>query len=132
MLGSRTDGALVQESSWPKGTRTVPASLVCGAALWLSLSGCSAVNALAETHRAERALLSTRVLRETPAAIYALTLSRAYLDKAREEAAEAQYGGAIFYAKAAARAAQDAQRTQLARLAFVSNSDRAVLDEVRP
>jgi hypothetical protein len=81
-----------------------------------SVGGCSAVAALAETHRAERALVSTHGLRSTPAANYALTLGHAYLDKAREEAAEAHYGRAVVYARAATAAAHDAQRTQVERI----------------
>jgi hypothetical protein len=103
----------------------VLASLACGAlscSFGFTLSGCSAVSTLAETHRAERALTSAQSLRETPATIYALTLSRAYLDKAREEAAEAQYGNAIAYAKAATQAAEDAQRTQVAHRALAPSS----------
>ena len=112
MLGSRTDGALEVETSWPAGTWT----FLTACLLSSSLVSCSAVGALAETHRAERALVSTMGLRSTPAATYALTMSRAYLEKAREEASEAQYGAAIMYAKAAQRAAQEAQRTQLRHL----------------
>jgi hypothetical protein len=71
---------------------------------------------LAETRRAERALLSTQGLRDTPSARYALTMGRAYLEKAREEAAEAHYGNAVAYARAASEAAHDAQRTQVQHL----------------
>ena len=77
------------------------------------MAGCSAVSALAETRRAERALVSTQGLRDTPSAAYALTMGRAYLEKAREEAAEARYGNAVVYARAARQAADDAQRTQV-------------------
>jgi branched-subunit amino acid aminotransferase/4-amino-4-deoxychorismate lyase len=127
VLGSRTDGALEEESSWPNGTRAVLGSLAFAAlccSFGFTLSGCSAVSALAETHRAERALVSAQGLRETPATTYALTLSRAYLEKAREEAAEAQYGNAILFAKASTQAAEDAQRTQVAHLSFAPGEGR--------
>jgi hypothetical protein len=134
VLGSRTDGALEEEISWPSGTWTLLVWLARGAArfdtacaltcsLSCALSGCSAVAALAETHRAERTLLSTSGLRSTPATTYALTLSRAYLEKAREEASEAQYGAAVAYAKAATRAAQDAQRTQIQHRSWNGTGD---------
>jgi hypothetical protein len=115
VLGSRTDGALEEETSWPNGMWTLLITCaLCG--LGSAVSGCSAVAALAETHRAERALVSTTGLSQTPATVYALTLSRAYLDKAREQSSEAQYGSAIAYAKAATRAAEDAQRSQIQRM----------------
>lgn len=123
MLESRTEGALGEEISRPQGGRTPPFMMrapgagglgfAFAAACISMLSGCSAVAALAETHRAERALVSTGGLRSTPAASYALTLSRAYLDKAREEASVAHYGRAVAYARAATAAAHDAQRTQV-------------------
>jgi hypothetical protein len=119
---------------------TVPASLADALrsdvaralcfALGLMVSGCSAVAALAETHRAERALVSTEGLRPTPAATYAVTLSRAYLDKAREEASEAHYGSAVAFARAATQAAQDAQRTQLARLVPAAQPLTRSLDQI--
>lgn len=115
MLGSRTDGALEVETSWPDGMWTLVTACFLSSSVACSV-GCSAVGALAETHRAERALVSTTGLRSTPAATYALTMSRAYLEKAREEASEAQYGAAIAYAKASQRAAQEAQRTQVQHL----------------
>jgi hypothetical protein len=40
---------------------------------------------------------------------YELTLARAYLDKAREEASEAHYGSAIELARASQRASQRAR-----------------------
>jgi hypothetical protein len=150
VLGSRTDGALEEERSWPNGTWTARASLadavvslVRGAArfdcsdvagalcfgLGFMVSGCSAVAALAETHRAERALVSTEGLSPTPAASYAITLSRAYLDKAREEASEAHYGSAVAFAKSATAAAQDAQRTQLSRLVPAAQPLTRTLDQ---
>ncbi len=91
------------------------ASTACafGLASLCVTAGCSAVTALAETRRAERALVSTQGLRDTPSAVYALTMGRAYLEKAREEAAEAHYGNAVAYARAARHAADDAQRTQV-------------------
>lgn len=92
-----------------------PGASTCavGLALLCVTAGCSAVTALAETRRAERALVSTQGLRDTPSAVYALTMGRAYLEKAREEAAEARYGNAVVYARAARHAADDAQRTQV-------------------
>jgi hypothetical protein len=104
--------------SRPHGRRTVPflCAAACACACASIVTGCSAVTALAETHRAERALVSTQGLRSTPAATYSLTMSRAYLEKAREESAEAHYGRAVAYARAATGAAQEAQRTQVERI----------------
>lgn len=117
MLGSRTEGALGEVSSRSSVARARTHALLFGCALGLAAlcvsAGCSAVSALSETRRAERALVSTQGLRETPAAMYALTMGRAYLEKAREEAAEAHYGNAVAYARAARHAADDAQRTQV-------------------
>jgi hypothetical protein len=45
----------------------------------------------------------------TPRGIYELTLARAYLEKAREEASEAHYGSASALAQAATLATQRAK-----------------------
>ena len=119
MLGSRTESALGEERS-PRAARALASfcSLACasGLAALCVTTGCSAVTALSETRRAERALISTQGLRNTPGAAYSLTMGRAYLEKAREEAAEAHYGNAVAYAQAARRAADEAQRTQVQRV----------------
>lgn len=97
MLESRTEGALKDEMARPFGawTRVLLSCLVCGAV------GCSAITATIECREAERALKHAPSLANDPANLYQLTLARAYLDKAREEAAEAHYGEARLLAQAA-------------------------------
>ena len=140
MLGSRTEGALGEERSRPSVgrlcSRADPRVWLCACALGLAslcvTAGCSAVSALSETRRAERALISTQGLRDTPGAAYALTMGRAYLEKAREEASEAHYGNAVAYARAARRAADDAQRTQVQRATARSVPARTSVSPGRP
>jgi hypothetical protein len=64
-----------------------------------------------ECRRAERLLrsASTSAAAPLPARSYELTLARAYLDKAREEASEAHYGSATELARASQRASQRAR-----------------------
>jgi hypothetical protein len=70
-------------------------------------AGCSAGMASMACRRADRALQDASVS-VAAAQVYELTLARAYLDKAREEASEAHYGVAIELADASQRASQRA------------------------
>jgi hypothetical protein len=62
-----------------------------------------------ECRRAERLLRSASSSSAASAQTYELTLARAYLEKAREEASEAHYGPAIELANASQRASQRAR-----------------------
>ena len=101
MPESRTEGALKDETTWPWASawarallvRSAPAALVGG------LGACSAIAATVECREAERAV--AHAVAADPAGIYQLTLARAYVEKAREEASEAHYGSATRLAEAA-------------------------------
>jgi hypothetical protein len=62
-------------------------------------SGCSAISATLACRDAERAIEHGAAT--TPRGVYQMTLARAYLDKAREQASEAHYGSASNLAEAA-------------------------------
>ena len=130
MLESRTDGALEVETApvslclsarGPRRSESVqragrlgPLSLAIWSAVLLSLSSCTATQSLLQCRRANAALQRVGPV-TTPAAIYELTRARAYLDKAREEAAEAHYGLSIELAQNAERAAVRAIQAHAAR-----------------
>jgi hypothetical protein len=94
---SRTEGALKDETTWPWAGAWALAALtgLAGGAL----AGCSAIVATVECREAERAV--AHAIAAKPEGIYQLTLARAYLEKAREEASEAHYGSAARLAQAA-------------------------------
>jgi hypothetical protein len=109
VLESRTDGAIGDEAARCYVAQTC--------ALLVFVGGCSASTATMECRRAEQLLQSVSssafaasygLRGPGPAATrtYELTLARAYLDKAREEASEAHYGSAIELAGASQRASQ--------------------------
>lgn len=77
-------------------------------ALLVFSTGCSAGMASVACRRADRALQDVSVS-VAAVQVYELTLARAYLDKAREEASEAHYGAAIELADASQRASQRAR-----------------------
>lgn len=99
MLGCRTQGALKDE------TARLPIGWFGGFVLSCALlsGGCSAISATLACRQAERAVRQGAVATPdgTPRGVYQLTLARAYLEKAREEAAEAHYGSASKLAEAA-------------------------------
>ena len=97
VLESRTEGALKDETTWPwAGAWALVAltGLVGG-----TLAGCSAITATVECRVAARSV--EHGVASGPRGIYQLTLARAYLEKAREEASEAHYGSAVRLAQAA-------------------------------
>lgn len=107
MLGSRTEGALKDKMAPGMWAR---AALCC--CLLAASSACSAIWATLECRRAERELARTPSVASDAANVYQLTLARAYLDKAREEAAEAHYGTARDLARAAKQATESARRSK--------------------
>ena len=86
-------------------------------------AGCSASMASVACRRADRALQDASPS-AAAAHVYELTLARAYLDKAREEASEAHYGAAIELADASQRASQRASGSS-DRLRASSDGSRA-------
>lgn len=113
---SRTEGALKDETAWPvmrcarlARLRTRPSALALGvlAALGALSGGCSAITATMACRDAARAV--EHGVASGSHGIYQLTLARAYLEKAREEASEAHYGSAVRLARAAQSATESAR-----------------------
>jgi hypothetical protein len=104
VLESRTDGAIGDEAARYCVARTC--------ALLVFVGGCSASTATMECRRAEQLLQSVSTSAFASSRTYELTLARAYLGKAREEASEAHYGSAIELAGASQRASQRARAPQ--------------------
>jgi hypothetical protein len=113
---SRTEGALKDETTWlvlrpalRAARRVGPrvSTLCVLVAIGGIQSGCSAISATLECRDAARAV--ERGVASGPQGIYQLTLARAYLEKAREEAAEAHYGSAVSLAHAAQLATERAR-----------------------
>ncbi len=73
-------------------------------------SGCAAAASAVNTSRAAAAVEAARESGAGSENEYEMTLAQAYLDKAREEASEAQYLDAIHYAKYARSFAENAVR----------------------
>jgi hypothetical protein len=69
-----------------------------------------------QCRRAEASLKSAASSVAVAARVYELTLARAYLDKAREETSEANYGVAIELAGASQRASTRARAPQYGRV----------------
>ena len=99
---SRTEGALKDET-----TRLAAGAWALAVLVFASVSaGCSAIVATLDCRDAERVV--ARGVAPTPRGVYQLTLARAYLEKAREEASEAHYGRASRLAHAAKLATERA------------------------
>ena len=119
---SRTEGALKDETAWPVLRSALCArprlsALVAPVVLIGAQAGCSAITATMECRAAASAV--EHGVASGPRGIYQLTLARAYLEKAREEASEAHYGSAVSLARAAQlateRAGADAPADRSAR-----------------
>ena len=97
---------MLEGASEEKATRL---HVSCACVLLILSGGCSASMATVQCRRAERLLADVSApsaARRAPAQLYELTLARAYLDKAREEASEAHYGVALELAAASQRASE--------------------------
>jgi hypothetical protein len=124
---SRTEGALKDETTWPWASawvqallvRSAPAALAVGV---LGAGACSAIAATVECREAERAV--TQAVAADPAGIYQLTLARAYVEKAREEASEAHYGSATRLAQAAKAASARASASASTQGASTQRTQR--------
>jgi hypothetical protein len=84
--------------------------LLAFAALAALSSGCAAAASAVNTSRAAAAVEAARKSGAGAEHEYEMTLAQAYLDKAREEASEAQYLDAIHYAQYARSFAENAVR----------------------
>ena len=91
----------------PRKNAVVSCSLLVLGALG---SGCAAASSAVNTSRAAAAVEAARQSGAGSENEYEMTLAQAYLDKAREEASEAQYLDAIHYAKYARSFAENAVR----------------------
>lgn len=89
--------------------------MLCSVLLSWALGGCASAASAVATSRATRAVESAKGSGAGTEFPYQVALAEAYLDKAREESAEAQYLDAIHLAKrgrARAEEAVEAMRTQ--------------------
>lgn len=107
MFKSRTQGALDAPTgrSWARFCARLSLSVVL-----LESVACSAVSATLACRRAERSVQKAGHTTADPQTTYELTLAQAYLDKAREEASQAEYATARTLAAAAVLAAHRAER----------------------